>query len=421
MVETPLKILVVDDEWILREMLSEILDDAGYAVESAEDGEEAWQTFQEVGDFALIISDINMPRMDGNALIKKIRHQDQDIPIIILTSSNEISVAVQAINHGASDYLLKDENMHDMVRISVRKVLRMHEISMENRQLLADVSNKNNELKDALDRVRKTHEDLQVSQSRLVQSEKMASLGRLVAGVAHEINTPIGIGLTAATHLAAVTREINTAYQGRSMKKSHLERYFQQATENTSLVQSNLERTADLIQSFKMVSSDQVSQQQRPFVLKNYLDDILQSLKPRLKKTAHSLRVECPLEVTLNSFPGAFAQVITNLIMNSLFHAYNEGDQGEICISVEPLGTERIRLLYQDDGKGIAPEYREKIFDPFFTTRRGEGGTGLGLNIVFNVVHQTLGGEIECHSEIGAGTTFILLLPVTVKAKTEEV
>jgi PAS domain S-box-containing protein len=264
-----------------------------------------------------------------------------------------------------------------------------------------------------INELKKTNEELKKSQEQLVQSEKMASLGQLVAGVAHEINTPIGIGVTAASHFQEITENIVSLFENKTMKKSELERYFEDAKESSSLILSNLRRTGDLIISFKMVSSDQTSLVQRVFNMKLYLEDIILSLKPKLKHYPIKIEINCPDNIEIDSFPGAFAQVITNLIMNSLHHAYDKGQQGSININITLQNT-TIIIKFIDFGRGIPHQNLKKIFDPFFTTSRGSGGTGLGLNIVFNVVNQTLKGSITCESTVGKGTTFILRIPVKI-------
>ena len=268
------------------------------------------------------------------------------------------------------------------------------------------VDNRTAELKKAM-------QDLEQSQTRLIQSEKMSSLGQLVAGVAHEINTPIGIGVTATSHFVEITKNIMAAFTNRTARKEDIEEFFTETLAAGDLILKNLFRTRELIKSFKMVSSDQTSQERRQFKVKAYLDDIILSLKPKLKQTAHEIRITCPDNIEIDSYPGAFSQVITNLIINSIIHAYDEKDKGLITIDCS-RHNDNISLVYSDDGKGIPKENLEKIYDPFFTTNRGGGGTGLGLHIVYNIVHQTLKGDLSCESVLGNGTTFSMTLPVKV-------
>ena len=397
-------ILIVDDDLFTREMLSEILLDSGFIVHTALNGLDALEKYKEHPDIKLIVSDMNMPQMNGLELIKKLRENQSDVPLIILTGNNEISVAIEAINSGANDYLLKDENIQDTIVMSVNKVLEKQALKEQNERLLHDLAAKNKELETTLD-------ELKTSQERLVQSEKMASLGLLVAGVAHEINTPVGICTTAISHLAKMSKDIKSALSEQKMKKSDLESYLGDANEYCEIISQNLFRTSDLIKSFKMVSADQASSEKRKFNLRLYIDDIILSLSPKIKITSHNININCPIEIEIDSYPGAFAQIITNLIMNSLIHAYSKGDKG--IINIDILKNDSLLFInYSDDGKGIAKEHLPKIFDPFYTTNRGGGGTGLGLHVVFNIINQTFKGKIICESVLGHGTIFKITIPL---------
>ena len=256
------------------------------------------------------------------------------------------------------------------------------------------------------------NEELQKSKEQLVQSEKMASLGQLVAGVAHEINTPIGIALTSSSRLVTLTKEIAKSIENETMKKSDFDKYLSNAEIGNDLVIRNLKRTADLIRSFKMVSADQTSQERRRFNLKSYIEDIIISLRPKLQPSKHVIEVQCADDIEIDNNPGAFAQIMTNLIMNSLMHGFEECDNGQMIISCRQI-NDMVLIKYSDNGKGIPRENLTKIFDPFFTTRRGSGGTGLGLNIVYNIVTQNLRGTIRCESIEGQGAAFILELPIS--------
>ncbi len=251
----------------------------------------------------------------------------------------------------------------------------------------------------------------QATQTKLVESEKMAALGGLVAGVAHEINTPIGISVTAASLLAERATTFFETYKSGNMKRSDLERFLDTAMQSSSMVLANINRAAELIQSFKQVAVDQSSESQRLFNLREYLHEILISLRASLKKTKHTVKIQGDDHLILNSYPGALSQIVTNLVINSLVHAYSEGDAGQIVFSFQQDGQEII-FEYADNGKGIPSENLSKIFDPFFTTKRGQGGSGLGLHIVYNLVTQKLKGTIECESLVNLGTKFIIKLPI---------
>jgi signal transduction histidine kinase len=264
---------------------------------------------------------------------------------------------------------------------------------------------KNQELQQAL-------ENLKQTQDQLVHAEKMASLGNLVAGIAHEINTPVGVGVTATSHLQKVTKDFAHLYSVGNVKRRDLTNYLAESDEALTIIFSNLERASQLIRSFKQVSVDQSSEARRVFNVKQYLGEILLSLHPKLKRTQHKITVQCDENLQMDSFPGAFGQIITNLVMNSIIHAYEPDRAGQLTITIEPEEEQRICLIYSDDGKGMERDVVAQIFNPFFTTKRGMGGTGLGLYILYNIVKQQFGGSIECVSEPGKGTKFIIDIPV---------
>jgi signal transduction histidine kinase len=262
----------------------------------------------------------------------------------------------------------------------------------------------NSELKRAL-------ETIQQTQEQLIQSEKLVSLGGLVAGVAHEINTPLGVSVTAASYLRERSNNLNEMFQSGKLKRLDLEKYIEMSDETTNILLLNLNKASNLISSFKQIAVDQTVEEKRTINIREYVDEILLSLNPKLKKTRVNVQVFCPVDLEIYTFPGGLSQIITNLLVNSLVHAYNDEDQGYISINI--LKNENIlELIYSDDGKGIEKEDLGKIFDPFFTTKRGSGGTGLGLNIVYNIVTQKYGGSIKCESELGKGTTFIFRIPL---------
>lgn len=271
------------------------------------------------------------------------------------------------------------------------------------------------ERKQELDKARTVAEQslasLQQAQKHLVESEKMAALGGLVAGVAHEINTPVGIGITGVTYLQEKLAALMADYQAGTMKRSSLDAFLQTTSETLVITMTNLIRAAELVASFKQVAVDQSSEERRLFNLKGYVNDVLLSLKHKYKRTKHRIEVMGPDDLDVDSFPGAFSQIVTNLLMNSLIHAFEgDGIEGLMRIEVQ-AGNGGVALKYSDNGKGIPPENLTRIFDPFFTTKRGKGGSGLGMNIVYNLVRNKLNGTITCESEVGKGTTFTIQFP----------
>ena len=239
----------------------------------------------------------------------------------------------------------------------------------------------------------------------------MASLGGLVAGIAHEINTPIGIGVTAASLLDQKISEFQKLYNSAKMKRSDLEKFLDTVGQSGSIISSNLDRAADLVRGFKQVAVDQSSEEKRIFALAPYLEDVILSLRPKLKRLKHNTSIVGDQTIEVESYPGAFSQIATNFIMNSIMHAYDDEDEGKMVVEIHLDGRE-VTVEYTDDGRGIPEENLAKIFEPFFTTKRGDGGSGLGMHIVYNLVTQKLGGSINCESRVGTGTKFTLKLPI---------
>jgi len=255
-----------------------------------------------------------------------------------------------------------------------------------------------------------TVSDLKLAQRQLVDSEKMAALGGLVAGVAHEINTPLGISVTAASHLQGETQRLRRQLESGELKRSDLDAYESTARESSELILRNLQRADKLVKSFKQVAVDQTSEARRHIVLAQYIDEILTSLRPALKRARHRIIVDCPADLGFVTLPGAIYQVLANLVMNTLVHAFGPEEPGEIRIEASLKAT-HVLLTYADNGCGMSEESRQRIFEPFYTTRRGQGGSGLGMHIVFNLVTQGLGGIIECDSAPGQGVYFSIQIP----------
>lgn len=285
------------------------------------------------------------------------------------------------------------------------------EVMVMNADLENRVRKRTEELQASYRELQDAMNDLKDAQTQLVQSEKMAALGELVAGIAHEINTPIGISVTAASHFEQKTRDFTGKMSSNQLKRSDLDAYSKLSEETARMLLVNLERAAELVQSFKKVAVDQSSEARRVFKLKNYTEEVLISLRPRIKKSPVEIELTCPDHIELNSYPGAYSQIITNLIVNSMMHAYEPDQPGTIRLNFIADGNYVI-FEYSDDGKGIDNAILGRIFDPFFTTKRGSGGSGLGLHILYNIITGTLGGSIEVSSTVGAGTRFRLRMPL---------
>jgi signal transduction histidine kinase len=301
----------------------------------------------------------------------------------------------------------------------VRLIARDHRLAVKRNEdrLEQMVSERTAELSVAKENAEQALQLLQTAQGELVAAEKMASLGQLVAGVAHEINTPIGVAITAASFLADRSGKLKRQLEADTLKPSELAAYVDEASRSATMVGTNLDRAAHLIRTFKQVSVDRSTDDRRRFNLGQYIRDLIESLEFTWKRRPIKLEVDCDEDIELDSYPGALGQVITNLIQNALQHAFEGGRAGTMRLMARRVGNGLIDLSFADDGTGIAPDALVQVFEPFYTTKRGQGGTGLGLHIVFNLVTAKLGGRIEASGAPGRGMRFTMRIPDKAPAK----
>ena len=267
-------------------------------------------------------------------------------------------------------------------------------------------------LKEANNELIQTLEKLHQFQRQMVQNEKMASLGDMVAGVAHEVNTPIGLGVTASTMMLDRLSDMRKAFEEKTLKASSLSKFITESEENLNIIYRNLNRAAELISSFKQVAVDQSSENNRVFSFAKLMDEILMSMRPKLKKVNHLINVNCADNLVVESKAGPINQIMINLIMNSIIHGFEDVNKGQIDITIESVDDTKVSIEFKDNGKGIPEHLRKRIFDPFVTTKRGQGGSGLGMHLVYNLVTQALKGSISIISEEGKGVQFRILFPV---------
>ena len=253
---------------------------------------------------------------------------------------------------------------------------------------------------------------LREAQSELVRQEKLASLGRLVAGVAHEINTPLGICVTATSHLVQELKLTKEDMAAGVLDEDGLQQFFDIIDQTLRIMTTNTQRAAALVRSFKQVAVDQSSDNIRNFNLGNYLGEVLLSLQPKLKGKPVEVEVDCAPDMELESFPGAVSQIITNLVVNSLVHGFEDGAAGKIRIAAR-FDREFVQLEYSDNGAGMDAATLGQLFDPFFTTKRGSGGSGLGAHILYNLVTGALGGSVKVDSAPGQGLRYHIRFPKT--------
>ena len=267
------------------------------------------------------------------------------------------------------------------------------------------------EMRKARDAAETALRNLRETQASLIEAEKLAALGRLVAGVAHEVNNPVGISLTVASALERKAGNFADEVAHGPLKRSSLNDFLETCRDASSQLVANLNRAAELIQSFKQVAADRNYSDQRTFDLADLTEQVALSLRPGLRKQNLTLNVDCEPNLIMNSYPGPYGQVLTNLFLNAVAHAFPDGRPGEIEISARESGRDNVEIVFSDNGVGMSLDVRRRAFDPFFTTRRDQGGTGLGLHIVYSIVTHRLGGRLDLNSEPGGGTRIQMILP----------
>jgi signal transduction histidine kinase len=281
---------------------------------------------------------------------------------------------------------------------------------------IGDRKKSEQEILKARDAAEAALKDLRETQASLIEAEKLAALGRLVAGVAHEVNNPVGISLTVASALQRRNEQFAAEFAHGDLRRSSLNEFLRINHEAAEQLVANLNRAAELVQSFKQVAVDRNFSDRRQFNLRDLTEQVVTSLRPGLGKQNLSLSVDCPDDLQMNSYPGPYGQVLTNLFVNALAHAFPPGgmtkdNPGRMEIRIAPAGSDMVEIIFADNGRGMSDDIRRRAFDPFFTTRRDQGGTGLGLHIVYNIVTSRLGGRITLTSQEGKGTQVRLLLP----------
>ncbi|MAD90071.1 MAG: hypothetical protein CMK64_10230 [Pseudoalteromonas sp.] len=340
--------------------------------------------------------------------IQHTKNDDIAVRSISYKEQNEFTPIIQELN-----LVYEQVNIHiDAVNKSNTALQKSRlEVQQLNTNLEEKVKSRTVELNLKTQEALNALANLKAVQKKLVEQEKHASLGRLVAGIAHEINTPVGVSITASSYIDSEINSLEQKFHTCTLTKDELQKKIIDFKEGCFILKSNLQRTAELVASFKQVSVDQSSELMRKIELNSYLDDVIRTLQPRIKKTTHQVHFEqSEQSVETLCSPGAIAQVITNIVENALVHAFNKNESGEINIVLSDTKTE-ITILISDNGKGMTENVLDCIFDPFFTTNRENGGSGLGMHLVYNIVTQQLNGTINCSSIVNQGTQFIIKFP----------
>ncbi|WP_375412187.1 ATP-binding protein [uncultured Bradyrhizobium sp.] len=327
------------------------------------------------------------------------------IALSIRLPLQQIMTSMRAIRSGDYDRQVPGTDAKDEVGAMARAV----EVFRENAIAKRDAEDG---LRTSKEKAESALLELNAAQQNLIDAERLAALGGLVAGVAHEVNNPIGISLTVASSFARRTDQFDAEMRaGTPLRRSQLEEFVRSSRDASQQLVANLHRAAELIQSFKQVAVDRSHAERRQFNLSEATDQIIASLRPVLKRSTITLSVDVPEGLVVDGFPGSYGQILTNLFLNAANHAFPDGRSGAIAISARPRGNDDIEIIFADNGAGMTPDVQRQAFDPFFTTRRNEGGTGLGLHIVYNLVTQQLGGRMMLESRLGQGTTFRIIMP----------
>jgi signal transduction histidine kinase len=386
-------ILIVDDSPSYLAALLDRLERHGFLIVLAQTAAEGLMraAFAEPD---LILLDVVMPDIDGFEACRRLKagKNTKDIPVIFMTGLTDPKQKVTGFDAGGVDYITKPFQIEEVLaRINTHLALRRA----------------NRELHDMIATLAKAREDL-------VHNEKLAGLGALVAGIAHELNTPIGNSLMAATTFEMQTEDIGRHMSAEGgITRKEFEHYIENARLSVDILSRNLHRAADIVTNFKQVAVDQTSSQRRSFLLDEVIAGNVLTLQPTIKRTPFIIQQHVPHDLMMESYPGPLGQVVTNLINNAILHGYEGRSEGVIAVSAQLSAQGWVTLNVEDHGVGIARDDLPRIFDPFFTTKMGVGGSGLGLNIVHNIVTEILGGRIDVASEVGGGTRFTLTLPMS--------
>ncbi|MBK7004852.1 MAG: hybrid sensor histidine kinase/response regulator [Burkholderiales bacterium] len=417
--ESPPVLLIVDDTAANLGVIASHLEDSGFEIVIAQSGEDGIKRAQRTLP-DLILLDVMMPGIDGFETCKRLKADAQtaDIPVIFMTALAETTDKVSGFEAGGVDYITKPIQVAEvLVRINTHLGLRAarRQLMERNAALQHEIETRRQAeaaLEQTNQRLARTIETLERTQAQLVLAAKVAGLGAIVTGIAHELNTPIGVAMLTASSLDADVQKMQQMHPRLAedkVQKESLDRLYKNVGEELSLLDSSLHRAGDLIRKFRMVAVDQLNSRTQVFGLNELVYQTVSEF--RIQNTAsHRIDIRIDPAITINGYPGALEQVLANLLSNAFQHAFEEPTGGNVIIEGKSHNG-WVTLTVGDDGKGIAPERVTRIFDPFYTTQLGKGGSGFGLYAVFNQVSHLMGGHINVESTPGKGTRFILELP----------
>lgn len=415
-------VLVVDDSVSTVMVLREVLEQSGMRVEGAHDGASAMARLDAQAPDLLLL-DVVMPGLDGYEICRrmKLSQRLRQVPVIFMTGLTDEPSKLECFDAGGVDYIAKPLQLKEVLA-RVQTHLALHamqqRLAQQNLALQREIKARAQaeERLEAL--VERRSEDLAASlaqqrhmQEHMIKTEIMASLGRLVAGLAHEINSPVGVAFTAATQLGDELRRFKENVEAGQVTRSRLEKFIRDSVELSDALAVNCARASALVRRLKSGATDRSSEQRRRFLLGDLVSETMASLEPQLRRHDIEVDLDSGPVLPMLSYPGALSQVLINLATNALDHAFN-GESGRISIRIALRGVNEVELCFADNGRGIPAQVLPHIFEPFFTTRRDAGNSGLGMHIVSSLVSGTLGGTVDVESSPGQGTLCRLMLPL---------
>ena len=427
-------ILIVDDQVENIHILGEMLSDSKYRVGIAESGEQALKAIPAVQP-DLILLDVMMPGMDGFETCRHLKSSPDtsDIPVIFLTAKDSLEDILKGFEVGAADYITKPFQQQEVLvradsQISLRQYQKQlkvqkerleeknRELTLQKKQLEREIHHRKRmelSLKNAKNEAENTLRELVATQNQLLKTERMAGIANLVVGMAHQINTPLGIGVSESSFVGEQSARYSKKFEQGTLTESDLKAFFQVVSTASSSTMKALKRASRLMSSFKQVSVDQVASGMKAvcFQLKKDIEDVVWSFQTRLDAKNITIAIDCSEDIVVSSYPLVICEILNFFITNTLEHAFEEQKEGKIWISAIIVDS-TLLIRHKDNGVGMDAETRKKIFDPFYTTSPGRGSFGLGLHIVYNLVTQKLNGEINCISNPGKGTEFIVEMPL---------
>lgn len=413
-----LKVLLIDDDpatLCLTERFLKRLPQWQIDCQSCSDSRQVMAPFD--GKYPdVVMVDYLLGLENGLNLIERLQREGWSSAFILLTGHGDERIAADAVRAGVKDYLIKDDLNEQMLDRSLRYVTKRVQAEKElkalNKELEQRVVERTHELQQSHDALHDAVERLRKTQGQLVESEKLAALGGVVAGIAHEMNTPLGVCITAISHLGDLLQDVVQQKNSQSLTQDSFDSFCAEAQDGIAITRLNLRKSAELIQSFKQVTVDQTLEEPQRFNLKQHLEEVISVFRTRLQAQQIRLTLECPDAIFLNSYPGAFYQIISQLILNSIAHGFCYQPDKDISLEVVQQ-VEQLRLVYRDNGVGMAEDIKDKIFEPFSTSKREKSHLGLGGHVIYNQAVRVLQGEIQCDSRPGEGCCFIIHIPQT--------